>query len=365
MTRKAGALILLAALGGGCQSLDSPGAATPNMVGSARPRPAPGYQGPHGEAITAMAQARPATPAMKTGQSSDIVQASAWSVKKGTTEGLAAPPPGAVAGIGSLPGIPVGPGGAQAGGRTSVRFTGPAGMKIAWFAPQAPNSIGGFSPPQVEVPGRYNFVQGGVYRMKLTDIPNRPALELYPTLEIKPTSVRTAEFLAHSAVPIGFTEEDFEQVAAGNLVVKVVYLPDPQFQDLAVAGPDEIVSSRLEPGVDPIMEAQRRGAILAVIRIGNIDLEAPNTPAMNMPPQGMPFSGMPLMAPPGGVMPGQMPAPTPGQTPGQLPQNIAPGAPGAKPIAAPTTTIPMTAKPAASKVNGTVQVDGIIGRMVK
>ena len=101
-----------------------------------------------------------------------------------------------------------------------------------------------------------------------------------------PACARTVTFLAHSTVPISFTEEDFEQVAAGNLVVKVIYLPDPQFQDLAVAGPDEVVSTRLEPGVDPIQEAMRRGSVLAILRMGNIDLEAPNTPALHAPPPG-------------------------------------------------------------------------------
>ena len=61
----------------------------------------------------------------------------------------------------------------------------------------------------------------------------------------------------------------FEQAAAHNFVVKVIYLPDPQYQDLAATGPDEVVSSRLEPGVDPIVEAKRRGSILAIIRLGN------------------------------------------------------------------------------------------------
>ena len=106
-----------------------------------------------------------------------------------------------------------------------------------------------------------------------------------------PANARTATFLAHSTVPVSFTEEDFEQVAAGNLVVKVIYLPDPQFQDLAVAGPDEVVSTRLEPGVDPIQEATRRGSVLAVIRMGNIDLESPNTPSLHAPPAARPVPG--------------------------------------------------------------------------
>src|SRR5204863_5376835 len=144
----------------------------------------------------------------------------------------------------------------------------------------------------LEVPGRYNFVQAGIYRLKLSDIPNRPGLELYPTLEVVPSNAKTDPFLAHSAVPVVFTEEDFDQVAAGNFLVKVIYLPDPQYQDLAATGPDEVVSSRLEPGADPIAEAHRRGSILLIIRIGNIDLEAPNTPPMDAP---SPYCPKPLL----------------------------------------------------------------------
>ena len=163
--------------------------------------------------------------------------------------------------------------------RTEVRFVGPPGMKIAWYGPNADGKPG-FGPQYLEAPARYNFLQASIYRLKLSDIPNRPGIELYPTLEVVPAKPKTCTFLSHSAVPIVFTEEDFEQVAAGNFVVKVIYLPDPQFQDLAATGPDEVVSSRLEPGVDPIIEAKRRGSILLVVRLGNIDLEAPNTPSM-------------------------------------------------------------------------------------
>jgi hypothetical protein len=108
-------------------------------------------------------------------------------------------------------------------------------------------------------------------------------LDLYPTLEVVPVNNKTATFLAHSAVPISFTEEDIEQVTAGNYVVKVVYLPNSEHQDLAAVGADEVVSSRLDPGADPIAEACKRGSILLVVRMGNIDLELPNTPAMDAP----------------------------------------------------------------------------------
>jgi hypothetical protein len=203
--------------------------------------------------------------------------------------------------------------------RTSVRFTGPNGMLVSWFAPSADGKPG-FAPAAITVPGRYNFPQAAIYRLKLTDIPGWQGPPLYPTLEVVPANARTATFLAHSSVPLTFTADDFEQVRAGNYVVKVIYLPYPQFQDLAVAVPGEVVSSRLEPGADPITEALQRGSILLVVRLGNIDLEAPGTPAMDAP---SPYQKAPppgLMPPPG-YMPGAATMGPPGmmQPPGMYP----------------------------------------------
>ena len=228
-------------------------------------------------------------------------------------------PPGAVAAVGALTGGPAPPFPVQ---RTEVRFVEPPGMKIAWYGPSA-DGKGGFGPQYLEAPARYNFLQASIYRLKLSDIPGRAGRDYYPTLEVVPSKPKTCTFLAHSAVPISFTEEDFAQVDAGNFVVKVIYLPDPQFQDLAATGPDEVVSSRLEPGMDPIVEAKRRGSILLVVRLGNIDLEAPNTPKMDAPNpfapiargfQGMAQPGMPV---PPGMMPPGMPAP-----PGMIPPGM-------------------------------------------
>lgn len=192
-------------------------------------------------------------------------------------------PPGAVAASG---GIQPGMSSPMPAQRTSVRFVSPVGMKVAWFGPGCPP---GTNPNEIRVPARYNFVQSSVYRLKLSNIARLPGVDLYPTLEVVPTNPKTYTFLAHSSVPVSFTDEDFDQVASGNYVTKVIYLPDPQFQDLATIGTGEIVSTRLEPGADPVAEASRRGSVLLIVRLGNIDLEAPNTPAMDAPggAQGM------------------------------------------------------------------------------
>jgi len=237
-------------------------------------------------------------------------------------------PAGAVAAVGAM--------GAQGGmyapmymnQRSSIRFANPQGMNVTW------QGAGGtfVEPSPLQAPARYNFAQGNTYRLRLSGIPNRPGKVYYPTLEVYPSTPKTVTYLSHNTVPVAFTDEDFEQVNSGNLVIKVVYLPDPQFQDLAaLAGADEVVSTRLEPGVDPVGEANRRGTILAVIRIGNIDLQDPNTPAMDAMP-GMPAPGaLPVMpklmnppAPPaggGGSTTSPVPPPAP-KTPAPLPNAV-------------------------------------------
>ncbi len=213
-------------------------------------------------------------------------------------------PPGAVAAVGALTSQVRFP--TQ---RTQVRFGKPSGMKISWYTVGSDGKPS-YSTTPIEAPGRYNFLQGAIYRLKLSNLEGRPGLvDIYPTLEVVPANPKTEAFLSHSSVPVDFTAEDFKQIAEGNYVVKVIYLPDPQYQELAGTGTEEILSTRLEPGADPIAEALRRGSILLVIRMGNMDQEAPFTPPLGAPgpggqPMGMPGMGMPGMGMPGMGMPG-------------------------------------------------------------
>ncbi len=172
-------------------------------------------------------------------------------------------------------GAPVGGGvvgGGMVGGASpevQVLFARPQAMQVSFDAG------GSYGSTPIITPGRQNFEQGGIYRLKITGIAGREGTELYPTLEVGPPTRQTAAYLAHNAIPVQFTEEDFDQVLTGNFVTKVIYLPEPDFQELALAGVETLVSTRLDPGLDPVVEADRRGAILAVIRVGNKDMEIP------------------------------------------------------------------------------------------
>jgi len=374
MKRTAAALVLLAGLGSGCTTTDHK-ADLARTAKYADPRPtetaqAREYVGPHGEPVTARGQApggivRADGRAMPKGgivpvngfdlTPSDVAKGG-WVPSgsdgvpgfypgRGIMPVPAMGPYGAVAAVGALP--PAGLA-AQINARTSIRFGDPERMRVTWYGP------GGLSDTVLTTPARYNFPQGGIYRLKLSNIPGRGDVDLYPTLEVVPATAKTAAYLAHSSVPVSFTDEDFEQVLAGNFLIKVIYLPDPAFQDVAaVAGPVDVITTRLEPGVDPIAAARQRGEILAIVRIGNIDLEAPNTPGMDAPPPGGPHgpfppghAGMPMppgamgMMPPG-VPPGLMP---PGMMPpGMLPPGMMrPGMPPTSPASGPAPAAPVT-----------------------
>ena len=82
-----------------------------------------------------------------------------------------------------------GGGGAGAGGfgmaTSQVAFLGDDGVQVAWDI----SGNGMFDSTPLVIPGRQDFYQGAIYRLKLTNIPGRAGVQLYPTLEIAPLSL--------------------------------------------------------------------------------------------------------------------------------------------------------------------------------
>ncbi|MFO0892604.1 MAG: hypothetical protein U0790_26110 [Isosphaeraceae bacterium] len=277
-----------------------------------------------------------------------------------------APPPGGpqytAATMGGGPGGMGMDGGA--GGRrfvntkSQIYFLDPDGMNIAWQSGTGPSGERTYGGPLLVVPSRYNFNQGYIYRLRLTNIPGRRNVTLYPSIEVAPTTPATDAYLAHNAIPVQFTAEDFDQVIdGGNFVTKVIYLPDPRYQELAVSGVETLVSTRLEPGVDPILEADKRGTILLIVRLGAIDLEMQSPGVVGAPVGGVvgaPVGGVvgtPIGAPIGGtvvgapiqgtvVAPSPTTAPVTEVPPGALPPGVTPTP------AAPVESVPVDTAPA-------------------
>ena len=121
-------------------------------------------------------------------------------------------PPGGADG-----GAPAGYGGIAGDGAptSQIGFIGPDGMQVRWDV----SLSGGFDSSPLVTPGRFDFPQGAIYRLKLTDIPGYEGVELYPSLEVAPVTPRTAAFLAHNTIPFQLTAEDLDQVTTGNFEI--------------------------------------------------------------------------------------------------------------------------------------------------
>ena len=68
------------------------------------------------------------------------------------------------------------------GGTSQIAFLGVEGGEVAWDV----SGQGMFDSAPLVMPGRQNFSQGAIYRLKLTNIPDRPGVELYPDARSRP-----------------------------------------------------------------------------------------------------------------------------------------------------------------------------------
>lgn len=117
-------------------------------------------------------------------------------------------------------------------------------------------------------PKRVNLASGETHFFTLSEIQTSyPGVSLPGSIELKKVIEQAEAYLHHNVVPVQFTEEDIEHCISKNSVIKVIYVPNPTQAGEAFGTPEVIVSTRLDPGLDPIAEAERRGTVMAVIRL--------------------------------------------------------------------------------------------------
>lgn len=169
-------------------------------------------------------------------------------------------------------------------GRTAIRFGEPAGVRVSWQA-----DGGAFHDRDLTAPAVFNFTQGRTYRLRLAAAPHQPARVFYPSLDVAAPTPGTETFLTHCAVPLAFSEAELALAAEGQLVVKAVYLPRASYGrtgEVVTAGVEEVSSVRVGPRADVVARAKELGDVLAVVRLGNVDLENPHSPPLSAPPGG-------------------------------------------------------------------------------
>lgn len=131
---------------------------------------------------------------------------------------------------------------------------------------------------------------GSIYRLKLSDLPEYPGVELYPTVELidrlHPPRGREIEF----AIPVALTAEEIALAIEGRLVTKVIYLEQPD-RATPSRGSNAARSRIAAPRENPIALADQAGRPMAIVRIGG---RAPDAGAVD---SGFFGTGAPVLIP--------------------------------------------------------------------
>jgi uncharacterized repeat protein (TIGR01451 family) len=147
-----------------------------------------------------------------------------------------------------------------------VRFQGPEGLKVEVLGPD-PEPV-----PQGDGKGLATFgMKVGVgYKLRLSNLPDRPEVELFPVIEIvghlhRPAKIDPAKF----PIRVAFTLDDlFSAADHGRLITQVVYLEDPEQALPIKTARDEPPSVMLNPAEEPLKVGAALGRVMAIVRIG-------------------------------------------------------------------------------------------------
>lgn len=152
-----------------------------------------------------------------------------------------------------------------------VRISLPSEARITFFCGSPQHQQVMSSPAQ---PG---LVPGFVYRLRISDMPEHPGVEIYPTIELLDRLHPPQGLAQEFPIPIEITEEEIEIALQDRMVTKVVYLEQPD-----LAKPIEQVSGTLteevSPRADLLKVADMKGRPMAILRIGG-RVPDPHSPA--------------------------------------------------------------------------------------
>ncbi len=158
----------------------------------------------------------------------------------------------------------------QRGAFQPVAFSGPGTTQFS--LPQA----GGLTAADERLMA--GLMVGAIYRFRVSNIPNAPGAEVYPTVELIGRTYPPPGLETSFPIPINLSETDLEAALEGSLVTRVIYLEDPQTAPPIATEPTDPTPIDLTSDQDALATADALGRPIAVVRIGS--MTPPNTPVL-------------------------------------------------------------------------------------
>ena len=152
-------------------------------------------------------------------------------------------------------------GGPLSGYCQPVEIRAPQGARIA---PAAGSSFLEGRKDQLKV----GLQIGPVYRFKVTEIPDNPGIELFPTVELIDRLYPPQGQALRFPVPIELTLDELILAAEGRFITRVIYLEDPDLAPAIARENEDLPWVEARPGEDPLVVADHLGRPMAILRLG-------------------------------------------------------------------------------------------------
>jgi len=164
-------------------------------------------------------------------------------------------PPGVAAYWNTINRIPT------AGYYQPIRIQLPSTGKVRFFTGRGAND------PALDAPSAVGVAAGHTYRFQITNMPEFPGIELFPSLEILDHLHPPTGLADRFPIPVRFLDDEIEAALRGRMITKVVYLEQPQrASSIDIRLPDAVAT--LPANENVLAEADRLGRPLLIIRLG-------------------------------------------------------------------------------------------------
>ncbi len=140
-----------------------------------------------------------------------------------------------------------------------VRFTLPSTGRVTFYPGSPDNAV------TVDAPAQVGLLVGRTYRIRLSDMPEFPGVELYPSIEMLDRLHPPPGYEQQFPIPVDFSADEIQLALKGHLVTRVVYLEQPQ---VALPAAATHLVRTVPPSVNVLAEADRLGRPLLIIRLG-------------------------------------------------------------------------------------------------
>lgn len=129
----------------------------------------------------------------------------------------------------------------------------------------------------LNAPAQFSVNAGHLYRLRISNMPEFPGIEIFPSIEIIDRLHPPTGSAANFPIPVVLSEADLKAAVDGQLVTRIIYLENPRRAE-ALDPLRRQSPTTISPTQNALQEAGKLGRPMIIVRIGGRVPSGPNMP---------------------------------------------------------------------------------------